>query len=454
MATARGSRKAPLNVVEKDTSEVSNVELSSDDTIERIRSGQTRIARAPQSESVRRLATAMAEKVGEAHGLSGEESKDLAAKILSGKIEDVRPNEVKDRKIYAELLADYNEECAKIGHGFDEFRKYIASEQKLIDDASALVKECEDAYEGAKNDWYIIPGNKGRAIQKAETALTAAKAGIAQATEQANIARTKRHLNASFAELFGHFEKRGAEIDAALEKSADATSVSYDTVKVEKVNAFKQKVEAAKLIEELKPKIEDAVREVQQEESIRDGLEVGSPPRAESEQKVSDLRRKVEELSGSKDRALVLFQNKERAAIHLEIQEQALLGELNAHEIAIVNHRANREHWRVTFQARMDIMKSAAGIEAHQRSDDVGAAITQKNAVAVAETYVAVMDSIVGTVEKHTTRRKELAEVRNIQRKGIEQMLDRLTEAHRKTMELGDAEDAPSYRNVESGGNS
>ena len=135
----------------------------------------------------------------------------------------------------------------------------------------------------------------------------------------------------------------------------------------------------------------------------------------------------------------------ERAAVDLEVLEQALLTEVNGHDIAITNLEASIGVWKTTFQGRIAVMKSAAGIEAHQRSDDVGAAITQKNAEAVTQAMVAVVDSVVGTLEKHNERLINLVEVRNIQAKGLEDAMTRLNNVYKKTMERSGASETPTY---------
>src|SRR3989338_7648466 len=284
----------------------------SPDILSRIRSGGFRTESEVRTELGRKLAEDLVERVGEAHGMTTEEKQSLRQKLLNGKINTLRETDASHRKIYAELIAEFNEECNRIGQGFDLFEKYAPAEQQLIDDANALHERAELAQKDAEADWYIIPGNKEKAIAKAKAAVDAAVLAKAQAKDQADITKAKRLLNADFSELFTRFQERGEHTKRELNRSRGETQKEYGQVQAKKQDAFKEKAGAAKLLEELKPKVADALERLRAAEEVRDQNVVGTEDRAKAELACSDLRREVETLNGQLNQTLAYFQVMER----------------------------------------------------------------------------------------------------------------------------------------------
>ncbi|OGZ08006.1 MAG: hypothetical protein A3C13_03780 [Candidatus Lloydbacteria bacterium RIFCSPHIGHO2_02_FULL_50_11] len=198
-------------------------------------------------------------------------------------------------------------------------------------------------------------------------------------------------------------------------------------------------------MEELRPQVAEAIAKLQQDETIRDGLEIGTKERSEAEEAVSNQKKKVETLQGYLNQALALFQAKERATTELEVNEQTLLGQSNAYDVAIASLRANSETWRVTFKNRLAIMKAMAGLEASEKQDRVGAAISQENTEQSAKAFVASVDAVISMLEKHPERLKDLEQVRGIQRKGIEDAMKRMNDLYAATMDRGGDKEDSSY---------
>ncbi|OGZ12300.1 MAG: hypothetical protein A2942_00905 [Candidatus Lloydbacteria bacterium RIFCSPLOWO2_01_FULL_50_20] len=451
MAASRGPRKSSLNVVAETPAKSSASDSgvgSSSDILARIRSGESRLGEAGVSDRTRQkvdLSIDLAEQVGQAHKLENEKVRDLAGEILTAKLSELREKLPENQKVLAELLKSLEEECNKIGGGFENFEKHSTDEEALMAKAKSLLARCEAALEHAKNDWYLIPGNKERAIAKAQSDRDAAQAGVAQSIEQAKIARTKRLLNADFSDMFARFNARIEQTLVLLDTSQRATVKEYNQVQVEKVRAFKQKTEAAVAMEELRPQVAEAIAKLQQDETIRDGLEIGTKERSEAEEAVSNQKKKVETLQGYLNQALALFQAKERATTELEVNEQTLLGQSNAYDVAIASLRANSETWRVTFKNRLAIMKAMAGLEASEKQDRVGAAISQENTEQSAKAFVASVDAVISMLEKHPERLKDLEQVRGIQRKGIEDAMKRMNDLYAATMDRGGDKEDSSY---------
>lgn len=446
MAVSRGSRKASLNVVADAPASTQDVG-STDDLLSEIQSGVAVRTRTEGRSGVENidLAIDLSQKIGETFKITDEKKRNLAEEILTARLDKLRENVLVEQRSVAEMRKLLDDEFNKIGGGFESFEKYDPSEQLRLDDASALVKRSEAALEHAKSDWYIIPGNKERAILRTQSAMDAAKVAEAQAKEQVHIDRTNRILNANFSETFKGLNQRTEQTLDVLGSGLKALEPKAAVVQSAKLKAFEQKSKAAAAIEKLETEVSQAIAKLQQDETIRDGLEVATEARADAEQQVSVQQKLLQDLESRRSQALAVFQSKERSTVALGVWEQTLLGQINVYKINIASLRANADSWKEEFEAREASMKANAATEASEKLDQVGVAVSQKNTEAAAKNYIAALESVTSMVEKHPDRFRDQLAVKNIQEQGIEHYVARMNAALEATRRRGGAVERQSY---------
>ena len=98
-----------------------------------------------------------------------------------------------------------------------------------------------------------------------------------------------------------------------------------------------------------------------------------------------------------------------------------------------------------TNHVSAELFKAMAGLEASEKQDRVGAAISQENTEQSAKAFVASVDAVISMLEKHPERLKDLEQVRGIQRKGIEDAMKRMNDLYAATMDRGGDKEDSSY---------
>src|SRR5207253_206177 len=74
-------------------------------------------------------------------------------------------------------------------------------EEQLIENAKNLVEFAKENLVRARTDWYVIPGNKEKAIATADEAVKTAELGVTNAMSAAEAARRERLANMSMEQL-------------------------------------------------------------------------------------------------------------------------------------------------------------------------------------------------------------------------------------------------------------
>jgi hypothetical protein len=345
-------------------------------------------------------------------------------KVLKASLEALHKSVAQEQADLGQAVMGLNGLMTAMGKDYENLTKPSAAELALIKNANQRLADAKVALEGAKIAWLF----RSSKIAAAEAEIEAAEQGITNAkTQAASLARTrlmKATMEDSLQEFMFKVEKT-IEIMKARKTDIEKQIVA---VGLRKQDAYRVKEGAAKKLEQLEAELTQIEQTLQTEEQNITSMTNGSEEYVAQERLVSETRRRVEEIRGNRNNALVLFQSKERFAAELEVHERAQMKLRDNQRSWITLLTSDTQERVVTFKSRLEAMKAMSDQDVAKNLDKVGVEVDGRNVEFMAQVGSASDRARMEMVESQPERVKRISEAQANQAEAQQQIREREAE--------------------------
>jgi hypothetical protein len=353
--------------------------------------------------------------------------------IIEGNASKLRQAVLQEEQDLAVAMVGLKEMMESIGLDYTALTEPSADELAIVTRAEAAIRQAEFGQIEAGKSWW----RKGVKIARAQQLLDYALSNLETAkTESQRLARS-RLMNATLDRSLQHFTTQVARVVDIMTKRQAAIEVQLGKVAARRQQALTMKQQAAaklteldtKLNDEMEPKLQLALQELE-------GLTNGSAEYVAKESEVSQLRNEVENVRGSRNTALALYNSKERFANELQIHETAQRKLRDNQRIWIAVLKSDTQERLVTFASRLEAMKGMSDQQVAKGMDEIGTEIDGRNAETMARVG-ATSDKVRQEMfEAQPARVKRILSAMGAQQEAIAQMREReqaaMAEYHRR----------------------
>ena len=305
--------------------------------------------------------------------------RDIKLAAFKAEFETLRAELPKEEEDLANAVMGLDALAQGFGADYEALQNASPDEIQMEQNAQAAVKTAEGKLaiaQARRLNWF---GWKDDAIAEARTEIEKAQQNIAETATAVKAKRRSRLMKANMEQSLQNFMVKVEKTIGIMKARIEAIKMQVAAVSARKGEAFRIKAEAAKALEVLD-------KELTREEAELDALEAdlgtlinGSQEYVAQEQKISNLRVKVDDTRGRRNTALVLFQSKERFAAELEVHEKAQI-KFRDNQIAWVTLLTSDTQERVvTYRSRLEAMKALSDQDIAANLDKVGVKTDQNN---------------------------------------------------------------------------
>jgi peptidoglycan hydrolase CwlO-like protein len=371
---------------------------------------------APKTDVVNRIAELEAQ-MDKAAKIKDDSERNTRMQILQADFETLRKELKTEEEDLSQAILGLNALMNELGDEYLDLQQPSAEEKALVDAAEKKVAAAEAKLRSVEDapGWKFIFSSREKALREAKSAIESAKQGVADAQAEAKSKARNRLLNASMEESLQEFMYRVERTIGIMENRAKEIQRQLDAVSLRKEDAFRVKEEAAKILTELDNQLNQLEGELHAAESQLETLVNGSPEYVAQEQSLSELRRKVEEVRGRRNEALVLFQSKERFATELDVHEKSQMKLRDNQRAWITLLKSDTEERLVTFKSRLEAMKAMSDQDVAQNLDELGTAIDRSNVDFMAKVGRASDDRRMNMIESQPERIAKIEQARAAQ---------------------------------------
>ena len=330
------------------------------------------------------------------------------SKIVDADFEKLRVEVDQEAKDLAQAVYGLRAIFDSLGAEYDKLLKLSTDEQALIDKSNrdvAIAEANRQQIEAWKFGWF---GLKSRSLVKGGNSIAEAKQGLTESQTEANRLARQRLLSADLEESMQNVLHQVEQTIEIAEARMEIIAQQLEKVSVRKLEAFRIKEKAARKREEFEQNQKAKEQELLKEEDRLSEVVSGTPEHSVQTQKISELRRQVEDLRGKANTALILYESKEKFATELELHERGQLALLHNQRMWVTSLRSDTEERIVTFKSRLEAMKAMSDQQVAKELDTLGAAVDQSNAEFMASVATASDKAILDKIEQHPIRMRKM----------------------------------------------
>ena len=364
------------------------------------------------------------QQIEQANKTQNRALRDDRLRILTSTLEDLRKEDASERQDFAEAVMGLDVLMNSIGGDFAKLMEPSESEKAILRSAKGEVATAEEELIVAQGKMSLF-GIRERAVRAAQAKLEQVKAQAAEAEVRVKKMARDRLMSADIEESMQQYRKMVDQTIKIMQARHKITAGQLKIVTARKAEAFKIKEQAAQALERLDQELNGLESDLQAAEELKSTMINGAPDFVAQEQKVSNLKTRVEEVRGNRNTAHTIFLSKERYSSELEIHEIATRKTFDTQKIWIAKATSDAEERQVTFISRVEQMKAMADFDVIQNQDAVGARIDLSNA-----SYMATSSSIadrarMDMLESHPDQIRALEAIRSAQAEAISLIRDR-----------------------------
>lgn len=369
-------------------------------------------------------------------------------KILNATFAEARADYQKNSRDLSAVMGGLLTGYQDIGVALKAAEQFTADEQKLIDNASALVEESKRKLGHAENDWYILPGGKKRAVKAANEAIATAENGVVTATQMAEALRRERLNNMSIQqsmqlqqgitqELTELAQDRIAGIQENLEEIQVNTDILADQLKTE-----------AKKLEDLDKALEQANAELH---TLQEELAGYAQNSSEWQACRDRIRLKERERNHVESDRNATFLRNEQAQVFIEsskIQEDGQRELLAQHKNWIAILQLGAQQRDVQYGVYLDLLKDNADQEAMSRVDEISSETDERVAENTAQIVQSMRDNTMKWMDRAPKRLDNMRKIVGANVEGqaaFEAEVNRRIDEFKKSLHIG-YDDRETYR--------
>lgn len=350
-------------------------------------------------------------QIEEAQNIADKTERDRRLEILNANMKDLRQKVQAEQTDLAEAVLGLNIMIESMGAGYGELTQLSADEQKIIEDAEALVPVREAELKEVESSFW--PFGKDAKIAAAKEAIETARQGIKDAQVEANKKMRARLMNASMEDSLQEFQLKVERTVQIMKNRLEDIKVQVAAVGERKNKAFEAKEIAARELQEASVEVEELESQLYDAEEELGSYSNGTSEYTAQEQKISELKAKLEDARGKRDVATGVFQSKEKFAKELEVHEAAQKKLRNNQQSWIKTLESDTEERVITFKSRLEAMKASSDQEIAKQLDDMGAEVDQNNADFMAQVTVASDKIMAAKVGAHPERLRKMTEAQS-----------------------------------------
>ena len=347
--------------------------------------------------------------------------RNVRTKVLEAEFKRLREDTAMEEKDLSQAVFGLNALMESMGQDYGNLLKLKPEEESLVSQARQGLRNAETQKQQAALKWNIF-GARDMAIAEAEQAILRAQQRIKDAEAEAKKRARQRLMSASFEQSLQEIMLRVDNTIRIMRARMETVGQQLSAVANRKKQAFSVKEQAATALEKLEVNLNESEAELVREEETLTTMVHGSSDYSEQEEKISNLKARVEDIRGRRNAAFTLFQSKEKFATELEIHERTQTKLRDNLRMWITALQSDTEERVVTFRSRLEAMKAVSDQDIAKQLDDIGAEADQRNAEYMARAGSASDRLRMERVEKHPERIKKIVEVQSAQAEAVAQI--------------------------------
>jgi hypothetical protein len=364
--------------------------------------------------------------------IKDERARTARFKILEASADSLRKDVAQEEQDMAQAMVGLRELMAQIGLEYTGLTEPSGAEKALVTAAEARLAKAQSNLAVAKVSFSW--GRTGR-VATANQEIASAEIALQNAQEESKRLTRARLMSSS---LEGSLQNLMTQVGRAVEimkKRHEATKVQLQKVTQRRKQACSMKEEAATILEPSDIQLNDMEQKLRLAEQELVAMTNGSSEYVAKEAEIAEMKNKVEETRGRRNAALAIFQSKERFVAELGIHATTQRKLLDNQGIWIGTLTSATQERLVTFQSRLEAMKSIADQEVAKGIDQIGNEADGRNAETMAR-IGATSDRIrMEMLEAHPEDMKRIIAASGAQQEsiaGIKQREREAMENHRR----------------------
>lgn len=343
----------------------------------------------------------------EASKIENEAERSIRLRVLESNFEELSKIRDKDRGDFAKAVFAVTSLVEKAGiEFFRNLDEFTSQEKRPIEAGERELAAARVARGEADRKWLF----KADAIADAERRIQKAEQQVKEVQRNATLARRERLLNADLEANLNEYRRMVRQVLDILKQERDKVDLEFQAVMGRKERAFQLKEQAAKGLEGLEAELQVAEADIMREEEHLRSLAANSEAHSAQDAKVSELRRKWQEITGRRNAVLAFFQSKERYAKILEIHERTHLIVRDTMDLMITSLNADAEEQEITFRSTLQAKKAEANVEVGKFLDDVGIEAEERHTTYMAQLAVSSSKMVLGKIKKHPQHLAKIVE--------------------------------------------
>lgn len=408
--------------------------MSSEDILSALRQDTEQaissLEKAPEVNIEEKIAS-LEQQMEEAAKIEDSEERELRMGVLRADFETLRSELQQEQEDLSQAVFGLNSLMNEMGQEYEDLMEPDETEKQIISRAEGEVKAAEAKIIKIEDApaWKFLFSSREKALREARAGLDKARTGVETAQVQAKKMARDRLMKASIEESLQQFMFKVEKTIEIMEERRKEVQKQLEAVSARKAEAFHVKEQAAELLEKLDADLNESEAELQSREAELDTMVNGSPEYVAAEKDISALRKKVEEIRGRRNQALVLFQSKERFAAELDVHEKSQMKLRDNQDAWITLLKSDTEERLVTFRSRLEAMKAMSDQDVAQNLDNLGTAIDKSNVDFMAKVGSASDRRRMEMVESQPERIKKIEEARAAQAEAQARIREREHEA-------------------------
>lgn len=408
--------------------------MSSEDILSALRQDTeqaiTSLEKAPEVNIEEKIAS-LEQQMEEAAKIEDSEERELRMGVLRADFETLRGELQQEQEDLSQAVFGLNSLMNEMGQEYEDLMEPDDSEKQVVAKAESAVKAAEANIIKIEDApaWKFLLSSREKALREARAGLEKAQTGVETAQIQVKKMARDRLMKASIEESLQQFMFKVEKTIEIMEERRKEVQKQLESVSNRKSEAFRVKEQAAELLEKLDAELNESEGELQSREAELDTMVNGSPEYVAAEKDISALRKKVEEIRGRRNQALVLFQSKERFAAELDVHEKSQMKLRDNQDAWITLLKSDTEERLVTFRSRLEAMKAMSDQDVAQNLDNLGTAIDKSNVDFMAKVGSASDRRRMEMVESQPERIKKIEEARAAQAEAQARIREREHEA-------------------------
>lgn len=371
------------------------------------------------------------QQMEEAAKIEDSEERELRMGVLRADFETLRSELQQEQEDLSQAVFGLNSLMNEMGQEYEDLMEPDETEKQVIAKAEDAVKAAEAAIIKVEDApaWKFLLSSREKALREARAGLEKAKTGVETAQIKVKKMARDRLMKASIEESLQQFMFKVEKTIEIMEERRKEVQKQLEAVSARKSEAFRVKEQAAELLEKLDAELNESEAALQSREAELDTMVNGSSEYVAAEKDISALRKKVEEIRGRRNQALVLFQSKERFAAELDVHEKSQMKLRDNQDAWITLLKSDTEERLVTFRSRLEAMKAMSDQDVAQNLDNLGTAIDKSNVDFMAKVGSASDRRRMEMVESQPERIRKIEEARAAQAEAQARIREREHEA-------------------------